>query len=164
MVRLLMIAPKQQLNPLESADPHCAPLTPLECADPELIKLKPFGMNRSKKPGGVGSIRSASASPSSFRPTRAKMETMLTQIAGSDAAATLHPRRKTHGVNVGHVRVGGGAPIVVQYMTNTDTADAAGTAQQCLELTAAGSEIVRVTVNVPEAPAAVPEIKKRLLG
>jgi (E)-4-hydroxy-3-methylbut-2-enyl-diphosphate synthase len=89
---------------------------------------------------------------------------MLTQIAGSDAAATLHPRRKTYGVNVGHVRVGGGAPIVVQSMTNTDTADAAGTAQQCLELAEAGSEIVRVTVNVPEAAAAVPEIKKRLLA
>jgi (E)-4-hydroxy-3-methylbut-2-enyl-diphosphate synthase len=89
---------------------------------------------------------------------------MLTQIAGSDAAATLHPRRKTYAVNVGHVRVGGGAPIVVQSMTNTDTADAAGTAQQCLELAEAGSEIVRVTVNVPEAAAAVPEIKKRLLA
>jgi len=89
---------------------------------------------------------------------------MLTQIAGSDAAATLHPRRKTYGVTVGHVRVGGGAPIVVQSMTNTDTADAAGTAQQCLELAEAGSEIVRVTVNVPEAAAAVPEIKKRLLA
>src|SRR5260370_14046755 len=89
---------------------------------------------------------------------------MLTQIAGSDAAATLHPRRKTYGVNVGHVRVGGGAPIVVQSMTNTDTADAPGTAQQCLELAEAGSEIVRVTVNVPEAAAAVPEIKKRLLA
>jgi (E)-4-hydroxy-3-methylbut-2-enyl-diphosphate synthase len=89
---------------------------------------------------------------------------MLTQIAGSDSAATLHPRRKTYAVNVGHVRVGGGAPIVVQSMTNTDTADAAGTAQQCLELAEAGSEIVRVTVNVPEAAAAVPEIKKRLLA
>jgi (E)-4-hydroxy-3-methylbut-2-enyl-diphosphate synthase len=89
---------------------------------------------------------------------------MLTQIAGSDAAATVHPRRKTYGVNVGHIRVGGGAPIVVQSMTNTDTADGAGTAQQCLELAEAGSEIVRVTVNVPEAAAAVPEIKKRLLA
>jgi (E)-4-hydroxy-3-methylbut-2-enyl-diphosphate synthase len=89
---------------------------------------------------------------------------MLTQITASDAAATLHPRRKTHSVRVGHVRVGGGAPIVVQSMTNTDTADAAGTAQQCLELAEGGSEIVRVTVNVPEAAAAVPEIKKRLLA
>src|SRR2546423_2714259 len=89
---------------------------------------------------------------------------MLTQIAGSDAIATRPPRRKTHAVSVGHVRVGGGAPIVVQSMTNTDTADAAGTAQQCLELAEAGSELVRVTVNVPEAAAAVPEIKKRLLA
>jgi (E)-4-hydroxy-3-methylbut-2-enyl-diphosphate synthase len=89
---------------------------------------------------------------------------MLTQIAGSDAAALQHPRRKTYGVNVGHVRVGGGAPIVVQSMTNTDTADVAATTQQCLELAEAGSEIVRVTVNVPEAAAAVPEIKKRLLA
>jgi len=66
---------------------------------------------------------------------------MLTQIAGSDAAATLHPRRKTYGVNVGHV-VWRRRAIVVQSMTNTDTADAAGTAQQCLELAEAGSEIV----------------------
>src|ERR1700736_838878 len=92
------------------------------------------------------------------------MDAMLTQIAGSDVAAVRHPRRKTYGVNVGHVRVGGGAPIVVQSMTNTDTADVAATTQQCLELAEAGSEIVRVTVNVPEAAAAVPEIKKRLLA
>jgi (E)-4-hydroxy-3-methylbut-2-enyl-diphosphate synthase len=89
---------------------------------------------------------------------------MITQIAGFDAAATRHPRRKTVGVNVGHVRVGGGAPIVVQSMTNTDTADVASTFQQTLELAEAGSEIVRWTVNVPEAAAAVPEIKKRLLA
>src|SRR5260370_36340347 len=89
---------------------------------------------------------------------------MLTQIAGSDAVATRHPRRKTYGVNVGHVRVGGGALVVVQSMTNTDTADVAATTQQCLELAEAGSEIVRVTVNVPEAAASVPEIKKRLLA
>jgi (E)-4-hydroxy-3-methylbut-2-enyl-diphosphate synthase len=59
--------------------------------------------------------------------------------------------------------VGGGAPVVVQSMTMTDTADAAGTAAQCRELAEAGSELVRVTVNVPEAAAAVPEIRKRLL-
>jgi (E)-4-hydroxy-3-methylbut-2-enyl-diphosphate synthase len=89
---------------------------------------------------------------------------MLTQIAGFDALATRHPRRKTYGVNIAHVRVGGGAPIAVQSMTNTDTADAAATAQQCIELAEAGSELVRVTVNVPEAAEAVPEIKKRMLG
>ena len=72
-------------------------------------------------------------------------------------------RRQTIGVKVGNVQVGGGAPVVVQSMTNTDTADVAATAQQCLELARAGSELVRVTVNVPEAAAAVPEIKKRLL-
>ena len=88
---------------------------------------------------------------------------MLAQIAGFKAAAARHPRRKTYGVNVGHVRVGGGAPIVVQSMTNTDTADAAATAQQCAELAEAGSELLRVTVNVPEAAEAVPEIKRRLL-
>src|SRR5215467_11044894 len=88
----------------------------------------------------------------------------LTQIAGFDAAATRHPRRKTYAVKVGHVQVGGGAPIVVQSMTNTETADVASTLKQTLELAEAGSEIVRWTVNVPEAAAAVPEIKKRLLA
>ena len=73
-------------------------------------------------------------------------------------------RLKTVGVRVGKVQVGGGAPIVVQSMTNTDTADVDTTTQQCLELAQAGSELVRVTVNVPEAAAAVPEIKKRLLA
>jgi len=72
-------------------------------------------------------------------------------------------RRQTIGVKVGNIQVGGGAPVVVQSMTNTDTADVAATAQQCLELAQAGSELVRITVNVPEAAAAVPEIKKRLL-
>ena len=71
-------------------------------------------------------------------------------------------RRSSLAVNVGHVQVGGGAPVVVQSMTSTDTADAAATARQCLELAQAGSELVRVTVNVPEAARAVPEIRKRL--
>src|SRR5215831_13857276 len=76
---------------------------------------------------------------------------------------------KTVGVKVGDgvrtrsVQVGGGAPIVVQSMTMTDTADARATAQQCIELAEAGSEMVRVTVNLPEAAAAVPEIKQRML-
>jgi (E)-4-hydroxy-3-methylbut-2-enyl-diphosphate synthase len=70
---------------------------------------------------------------------------------------------RTVGVKVGHVHVGGGAPVVVQSMTMTDTADARATAQQCIELAEAGSEMVRVTVNVPEAAAAVPEIKQRML-
>ena len=74
---------------------------------------------------------------------------------------------RTVGVRVGEgpgaVQVGGGAPIVVQSMTMTDTADARATARQCIELAEAGSEMVRVTVNLPEAAAAVPEIKQRML-
>jgi len=77
--------------------------------------------------------------------------------------ASGRPRRKTYGVRVGQVLVGGSAPIVVQSMTNTDTADVATTFKQTVELAEAGSEIVRWTVNVPEAAAAVSEIKKRLL-
>ena len=73
------------------------------------------------------------------------------------------PRSTTHPVRIGKVVVGGGAPVVVQSMANTDTADAAATARQCLELAQAGSELVRVTVNVDEAAAAVPEIRRRLL-
>jgi len=72
-------------------------------------------------------------------------------------------RHKTVGVKVGKIQVGGGAPVVVQSMTNTDTVDIDSTTQQCLELAQAGSELVRITVNIPEAAAAVPEIKKRLL-
>ncbi len=72
-------------------------------------------------------------------------------------------RHKTVGVKVGKVQVGGGAPVVVQSMTNTDTADPLSTAKQYLELAQAGSELVRVTVNIPEAAAAVPEIKQRVL-
>src|ERR1700720_2579880 len=88
---------------------------------------------------------------------------MFTQIDGFEANVSKHPRRKTHAVKVGNVRVGGGAPVVVQSMTNTDTADMESTFRQTIELAEAGSEIVRWTVNVPEAAAAVPEIKKRLL-
>ena len=70
---------------------------------------------------------------------------------------------KTIGVKVGNVQVGGGAPVVVQSMTMTDTANAQATARQVIELWEAGSEMVRVTVNVPDAAAAVPEIKQRML-
>ena len=72
-------------------------------------------------------------------------------------------RRETIAVPVGGVRVGGGAPIVVQSMANTDTADPESTARQCIDLARAGSELVRVTVNLPEAARAVPEIKQRML-
>jgi (E)-4-hydroxy-3-methylbut-2-enyl-diphosphate synthase len=72
-------------------------------------------------------------------------------------------RHKTVSVRVGHVKVGGGAPIVVQSMTNTDTADVNGTAQQVAALHRQGSEIVRITVDRDEAAAAVPHIKDKLL-
>ena len=71
-------------------------------------------------------------------------------------------RRKTPTVKIGHVRVGWEVPVVVQSMTNTDTADIAGTIEQVAALALAGSEIVRVTVNNEEAAAAVPAIVEGL--
>src|SRR6201994_2451314 len=72
-------------------------------------------------------------------------------------------RRKSVAVDVGGVAVGGGAPVVVQSMTSTDTADVEGTARQIAALSRAGSELVRITVDRDEAAAAVPHIKERLL-
>ncbi|NDV12199.1 flavodoxin-dependent (E)-4-hydroxy-3-methylbut-2-enyl-diphosphate synthase [Crenobacter caeni] len=72
------------------------------------------------------------------------------------------PRRQTRQIRIGHVMVGSDWPVLVQSMTNTDTADAAATAAQVFELSRAGSEVVRITVNSPEAAAAVAEIRKRL--
>src|SRR5205085_2017630 len=80
----------------------------------------------------------------------------LDDVAGPKA------RHKTTQVMVGNVAVGGGAPIVVQSMTNTDTADVAGTVRQAAALAAAGSELVRITVDRDEAAAAVPHIRDRL--
>ena len=71
-------------------------------------------------------------------------------------------RRLSRAVRVGGVVMGGGAPIVVQSMTNTDSADVPATAAQVAELARAGSELVRITVNSPEAAAAVPRIRERL--
>ncbi len=71
-------------------------------------------------------------------------------------------RRQSIGVRIGASIVGGSAPIVVQSMTNTDTADVAGTTRQVAELARAGSELVRITVNNPESAAAVPRIRDRL--
>ena len=72
------------------------------------------------------------------------------------------PRRMSLGVNVGGIQVGAGAPVVVQSMTNTNTEDAAATASQVAALAAAGSELVRITVNTAEAAKAVPEIARRV--
>src|SRR5580704_16569425 len=77
--------------------------------------------------------------------------------------AAAQARRHSVAVDVGGVTVGGEAPVVVQSMTNTDTADVAGTAAQVAALARAGSELVRITVDRDEAAAAVPHIKERLL-
>jgi (E)-4-hydroxy-3-methylbut-2-enyl-diphosphate synthase len=76
----------------------------------------------------------------------------------------IHPRHETHTVDIAGVKVGGGHPIVVQSMTNTDTADVAGTVSQVAALARSGSEIVRVTVDRDEAAKAVPHIRERLLA
>ncbi|MEM9359390.1 MAG: flavodoxin-dependent (E)-4-hydroxy-3-methylbut-2-enyl-diphosphate synthase, partial [Pseudomonadota bacterium] len=72
------------------------------------------------------------------------------------------PRHKTIAVDVGGVTVGGDAPVVVQSMTNTDTADINRTVQQISALARAGSELVRITVDRDEAAKAVPHIRERL--
>jgi len=78
--------------------------------------------------------------------------------------ATIIDRRPSQRVQVGKLMLGGGAPVVVQSMTNTDTADAEATVRQVYQLAEAGSELVRITVNTPEAAAAVPQIRSRLDG
>ena len=70
--------------------------------------------------------------------------------------------KSTHSVAVNDILIGGGNPVVVQAMTNTDTEDAAATAAQCLALAEAGAELVRITVNTPHAATTVREIADRL--
>jgi (E)-4-hydroxy-3-methylbut-2-enyl-diphosphate synthase len=82
--------------------------------------------------------------------------------SASESLAGPAPRHRTVGVRVGSIMVGGGAPIVVQSMTNTDTADVDATVKQVAALARAGSEIVRITVDRDEAAAAVPKIRERL--
>jgi (E)-4-hydroxy-3-methylbut-2-enyl-diphosphate synthase len=77
-------------------------------------------------------------------------------------STAVQERRKSVPVKVGGITVGGGTPIVVQSMTNTDTADVDGTARQVAALVRAGSELVRITVDRDEAAAAVPRIRDRL--
>jgi (E)-4-hydroxy-3-methylbut-2-enyl-diphosphate synthase len=88
----------------------------------------------------------------------------LSPVAGilPESPAGPAPRHRTVGVRVGAVMVGGGAPVVVQSMTNTDTADVDATVAQVAALARAGSEIVRITVDRDEAAAAVPRIRERL--
>ncbi len=90
-------------------------------------------------------------------------EVIATQILPCTGLFGPSARRVTRQVRIGNVRVGGDAPVAVQSMTNTDTADIPATTKQVAELWRAGSEMVRITVNTPEAAAAVPRIVDRLL-
>src|SRR5581483_3658130 len=96
--------------------------------------------------------------PPPFRGRESAAENAMTETAGPQA------RHHSVAVKVGNVIVGGGAPIVVQSMTNTDTADVDATVNQVAALARAGSEIVRITVDRDETAAAVPHIKERLLA
>src|SRR6201991_1542930 len=98
-----------------------------------------------------------SPKPDIWNPMNKPLQPPQDDVAGPMA------RHKTTQVMVGNVAVGGGAPIVVQSMTNTDTADVAGAVAQVAALARAGSELVRITVDRDEAAAAVPHIKERLL-
>src|SRR5262245_56518396 len=114
--------------------------------------------------GGAGGGRSRAGEPATL--TQAAQSGTSLEQSRSPIMAEARPeeRHRSVPVDVGGVRVGGGAPIVVQSMTNTDTADVEGTARQVAALARAGSEIVRVTVDRDEAAAAVPHIKERLLA
>ena len=90
------------------------------------------------------------------------IELALPLALGKIPTMAIRSRRKTVTVDVGGVPVGMGHPIVVQSMTNTDTANAVATAQQVVDLANAGSQLVRITVNNDEAAAAVPEIVSRV--
>src|SRR5256884_5104529 len=83
-------------------------------------------------------------------------------VSAAQAFPMIITRRSSVQVSIGAIRVGGGAPIVVQSMTNTDTADVEGTARQVQALARAGSELVRITVNTSEAAAAVAPLRERL--
>jgi len=116
-----------------------------------------------RPPAALGSLR---------HPNRARSVTSTETTPTPDAPGILdpatvsrpayRPRRESVTVRVGDVPVGGGHPVVVQSMTNTDTADVRATVEQVAALAAAGSELVRVTVNTSEAAAAVPHIAERL--
>lgn len=87
---------------------------------------------------------------------------LMSDQSSSPRSAQPASRRPSVGVRIGKITVGGGAPIVVQSMTNTDTEDPSSTAKQIAELARAGSELVRITVNTPAAAAAVPRIRDKL--
>jgi len=87
---------------------------------------------------------------------------VISMRTDSSPGAPDHPRRRSVPVTIGGLTIGGGRPVAVQSMTNTDTADALATADQVIALAEAGSELVRVTVNTPDAAKAVPEMVRRV--
>jgi (E)-4-hydroxy-3-methylbut-2-enyl-diphosphate synthase len=114
-------------------------------------------------PSALAPASGASAASSSLASSAAAAPSGLAPCAPSPVAEHgPAARRRSLAVRVGTITIGGGAPIVVQSMTNTDTADIEGTVAQVKSLARAGSEIVRVTVNNDEAAAAVPHIRERL--
>ncbi|MCL6711414.1 flavodoxin-dependent (E)-4-hydroxy-3-methylbut-2-enyl-diphosphate synthase [Pseudomonas sp. R2.Fl] len=107
-----------------------------------------------------GSVPTYAARPGSQSKMGAMHDAVSRPTPPANAAAW--PRRITHIVDIGGVKVGGGQPVVVQSMTNTDTADIAASVRQVAELWRAGSEMVRLTVNNPESAAAIPRIREKL--
>ena len=113
------------------------------------LSPRPLGARQAGHAGDPNDQVNAAPEPNVSESSSIQVEKWATPESGW--LYVLIERHKTHAVKVGKVTVGGGAPIVIQSMTNTDTADAEGTAQQCIELAMAGSELVRITLNVPEA-------------
>jgi len=113
----------------------------------------PFGQNRERPPPGLRQCLS-------IRGGRRNIPGLVPTIEPQPMSPT--PRRPSAAVRIDKVTVGGGSPVVVQSMTNTDTADVEATALQVRALAVAGSELVRVTVNTEEAAAAVPSIVERV--
>ncbi|MCW5698173.1 MAG: flavodoxin-dependent (E)-4-hydroxy-3-methylbut-2-enyl-diphosphate synthase [Bauldia sp.] len=112
--------------------------------------------------GDAGLPADSGLPPSAQQETREPSASVSQQPTSASADVGPQKRRPTIAVPVGAVIVGGGAPVVVQSMTNTDTADVAATAAQVEALWRAGSELVRITVDRDEAAAAVPHIRDRL--
>ncbi len=116
---------------------------------------------QARGPGLRHGVAGACTSPPGGPRYNAAMHDAVTRPTPPTDAAPW-PRRITQAVQIGNAVVGGGRPVVVQSMTNTDTADVAGSVKQVAELWRAGSEMVRLTVNNPESAAAIPRIREKL--
>ena len=127
-----------------------------------LRRLLPARRPRDSGAASDASDLASAAKPPMMRVPPRRQAARSGSRAGMVALSEIR-RHATHAVAVGPVVIGGGAPVVVQSMTNTDTADVDATVRQVIELADAGSEIVRITVNNDEAAKAVPQIRDRLL-